>query len=183
MSAYAEIDAETIEKSGEELFVLSRRKLNPVFLEIGKKLEDPSAKPALILRSYCVICKECTYPDSPCRFLEIAGVSVETHGVRMISMMEKYGFSRFSNARGYTCIALILFDCDDLPEISFGERVLLKEYPEFVEGQHYVDSLYELGEISCQVSLSGCKPLGEGVHAFNCADMQKYLTLADEDEM
>ena len=39
LSAYLELDDETIEKSDEDIYVICRRKLNPVFHKIGKQIE------------------------------------------------------------------------------------------------------------------------------------------------
>ncbi len=101
----------------------------------------------------------------------------------MVSMMEQYHFSRFSNNRGYTCVALILFNCNDVPDLSFGEKVLLREYPTFIEGQHYVDSLYKAGEISSAIDLRACTPYRPGIYPLNGAESSSICVLSCDSEI
>lgn len=176
VSGYPLLDEELIQNSNEPLFVLSRRHMNARYLELGKQLEAMSGNPALILRTFCVLCKKCAYPE-PCRFPEKSSRSVESHGIQMVSMMEKLHFTRFSNERGYTCICLILFNTDEPLDLEYGKRVALKEYPPFVEAQEYVDSLYKSGEISTPADLTECKSLAPGCYPMNGAGPDSVCVL------
>lgn len=166
LSGYARIKDETIEKSGEETYVLSRRKKNPLYMEIKEKIQEITGSSALALTTFCTVCKKCALPE-PCRFPEKATCSVESHGIRMVHMMEKLKFTRYSDKNGYTCIALILFHSEKEPDCDFGKRIMLQEYPPFIEGQEYLDSLCRRGDIRYPVALSatrkaetpGCMPL------------------------
>lgn len=169
LSAYVQLDPAEIATCGEPVFMLSRRKLNPLFQRLGRRLAEVTGGPVLILHSYCNNCLPCAFPDAPCRHPDRSVPSLESHGIQMVTMMEDMGFTRFSNDRGYTCVALVLFDCGDEPDVEFGRRVLLKEYPPFVEDQAYADHLYSTGACSSRVDLAANERYAPGIHAFNGA--------------
>lgn len=57
----------------------------------------------------CTNCKECTCPDSPCRFPEKAVVSVEACGVDVVKTSQKIGLNYYNGANTVTYFNIILF--------------------------------------------------------------------------
>ncbi len=65
---------------------------------------------ALVLSTEgCTLCKNCTYPEDPCRFPERMFPAVESYGIFVMKLAPKIGI-RYNNGQGVvTYFSLILF--------------------------------------------------------------------------
>lgn len=58
----------------------------------------------------CTICKECTYPDDPCRFPEKAISSVEAYGVLVSELCQKNNVEYYYGPNTLTYVGCVLFE-------------------------------------------------------------------------
>lgn len=56
----------------------------------------------------CAICKDCTYPNGPCRHPELMFPCVESHGILVTELFEKFGIE-FYNGNLVTWFSLVFF--------------------------------------------------------------------------
>lgn len=57
----------------------------------------------------CHLCKQCTYPDAPCRFPDKAIVSVEACGIDVVSLSKSIAIHYNNGANTVTYFCIILF--------------------------------------------------------------------------
>lgn len=57
----------------------------------------------------CAICKKCAYPDAPCRHPEKMFPCIESYGILVTDLAEKYGISFMNGANVVTWFSLILY--------------------------------------------------------------------------
>lgn len=57
----------------------------------------------------CNFCKECTYPDAPCRYPEKAIPPVEAYGVDVAALCEKTGMTYMAENNEVTFFCMILY--------------------------------------------------------------------------
>lgn len=73
------------------------------FKKIAQKLQDllePYLETCLVLSNEsCNTCKECTYPDTPCRFPKKLHHSIEGYGILVSELAEKTGV-QYNNGEG-----------------------------------------------------------------------------------
>ena len=82
----------------QEHFHLFLEKLcafNPEFLPLGT--------------GCCMICKTCSYPDAPCRHPEKMFPCIESYGILVTDLAEKYGISFMNGANVVTWFSLLLY--------------------------------------------------------------------------
>ncbi|MBE6037643.1 MAG: DUF2284 domain-containing protein [Anaerofustis stercorihominis] len=77
--------------------------------EIAKVFREMTDNP-LILSSGCLLCDECSYPDAPCRNPERAFPTLESHGIMIIPVAEKYGMSFDCTEFTITYFSMIFFN-------------------------------------------------------------------------
>jgi predicted metal-binding protein len=90
---------EEVEKRHRESFLSFVRKIRKRF---------PGALP--MGSGGCRICADCTYPDSPCRYPELAFPSMEAYGLFVSRVCEKSGLPYYYGKRTITYTACILLD-------------------------------------------------------------------------
>lgn len=57
----------------------------------------------------CAICDQCTYPDAPCRFPERMFPCVESHGILVLELAERFGIDFQPQGNIVTWFSLILY--------------------------------------------------------------------------
>lgn len=57
----------------------------------------------------CAICEQCAYPDGPCRFPERMYPCVESHGILVTDLAERYGIDFLAGGNIVTWFSLILY--------------------------------------------------------------------------
>lgn len=77
--------------------------------EIAKIFREKTPSP-LVLSTGCTLCADCTYPDSACRFPERAFATIESHGIMLVPIAEKYGLSFDCVGNIVTYFSLIFFN-------------------------------------------------------------------------
>ena len=58
----------------------------------------------------CNICRECTYPDSPCRFPDKATVSLEACGINVVELSKTAGINYINGKDTVTYFTAVLFN-------------------------------------------------------------------------
>lgn len=58
----------------------------------------------------CAICEHCTYPDAPCRFPDKMFPAMESYGILVTELAEKYGITFMNGSNVATWFSLILYE-------------------------------------------------------------------------
>lgn len=66
----------------------------------------------------CTICRECTYPDAPCRAPERAMPSMEAAGLLVSDVCERCNIPYYNGKNTTTFIACVLIGAPDAPPLS-----------------------------------------------------------------
>lgn len=82
--------------------------------EITREIRDlflPQCKDLQVLSTEsCAICKKCAYPDGPCRFPQKMFPCIESYGILVTDLAEKYGISFMNGSNVVTWFSLILYE-------------------------------------------------------------------------
>ena len=57
----------------------------------------------------CSLCKECTYPNEPCRFPNKARASVESNGISVVELAKQCGINYKNGSNTVTYFSLIMY--------------------------------------------------------------------------
>ena len=57
----------------------------------------------------CAVCEKCAYPEAPCRFPDKMFPCIESYGILVTDLAEKYGISFLNGANVVTWFSLILY--------------------------------------------------------------------------
>lgn len=58
----------------------------------------------------CAICEKCSYPDTPCRYPDKMFPCIESYGILVTELAEKYGISFMNGPNVVTWFSLILYE-------------------------------------------------------------------------
>lgn len=58
------------------------------------KVKETEGDCYMLGRGACTLCKECTYPDAPCRYPEKVTPCLSSHGINVYKLWETSGFPR-----------------------------------------------------------------------------------------
>ena len=78
------------------------REIRNLFLEECKEVRVLSTES-------CAICEECAYPDGPCRHPEKMFPCIESYGILVTELAERYGIQFISEAGVVTWFSLLLY--------------------------------------------------------------------------
>lgn len=78
------------------------RQIRDLFLKQCERLQVLSTES-------CAICETCAYPDAPCRFPDRMFPCIESYGILVTDIAEKYGISFLNGANVVTWFSLILY--------------------------------------------------------------------------
>lgn len=76
--------------------------------KVAELVKEQGCEIFVLSTESCAICDQCTYPNAPCRHRERMFPCVESHGVLVTDLCEKYGME-FFNGNIVTWVSLILF--------------------------------------------------------------------------
>ena len=76
--------------------------------KIHKALSDEYPDHILLANGGCSICEECTYPDAPCRFPDVAFQALEGYGVNVSELAKQAGIKYINGKDTVTYFAMIL---------------------------------------------------------------------------
>lgn len=78
------------------------RKIRDLFLEQCEEVQVLSTES-------CAVCEKCAYPDAPCRFPDKMFPCIESYGILVTDLAEKYGISFLNGVNIVTWFSLILY--------------------------------------------------------------------------
>lgn len=78
------------------------RKIRDLFLEQCGSVQVLSTES-------CALCKKCTYPEAPCRHPDKMFPCVESYGILVTDLAEKYGITFMNGTNAVTWFSLILY--------------------------------------------------------------------------
>lgn len=76
--------------------------------EVAKLVREQGCEVRVLSTESCAMCESCTYPDAPCRHPDKMFPCVESQGILVTDLCEKYGME-FFNGNIVTWVSLILF--------------------------------------------------------------------------
>lgn len=80
------------------------------FKKYSKKLKEKYPDAVIISDGACTICKECTYPDNPCRFPELMTSSMEALGMVVSDVCTANDIPYYYGANTITYVGCVLID-------------------------------------------------------------------------
>lgn len=83
--------AEVSDVTNMEQTLATRKEHEEITAAIESFLKENGTKCMALSTESCDICEHCTYPDASCRFPEKMHPCVESHGVVVCELAEKYG--------------------------------------------------------------------------------------------
>lgn len=88
-------------------------KTRPVHDEITRKvahaLKAQGLETLVLSAQSCALCEKCTYPDAPCRHPEALFPCIESHGIVLTELAEKYGINYQYGNNVVSWFSLFLF--------------------------------------------------------------------------
>ena len=81
-----------------------------ILFEISQKLSEKGIRHTTLGCEGCNICKECTYPHSPCRFPEKSVPPVESYGIDVGALAKAKGLTYYAGDGIITYFCIILYD-------------------------------------------------------------------------
>lgn len=77
--------------------------------QIHEMVKQQTAASMVLSTEACAHCEKCTYPDAPCRFPDRMYPCVESHGILVTDLAEKYGIDFLAGGNIVTWFSLILY--------------------------------------------------------------------------
>ncbi len=77
--------------------------------QVNSLLRGQGAETYPLSTESCAICGQCTYPDAPCRFPERMFPCVESHGILVLDIAERFGMDFQPQGNVVTWFSLILY--------------------------------------------------------------------------
>ena len=77
--------------------------------QVSLLLQAQGAETYPLSTESCSICKQCAYPDSPCRHPDRMFPCVESHGILIIDTAERFGIPFQAGGNIVTWFSLILY--------------------------------------------------------------------------
>lgn len=77
--------------------------------QVHEMVKKQAAETMVLSTEACAHCEKCTYPDAPCRFPDRMYPCVESHGILVTDLAEKYGIDFLAGGNVVTWFSLILY--------------------------------------------------------------------------
>ncbi len=87
----------------------AKRDHEQITLELRNRFEEGFGK-VLALSTGCMLCEECSYPDSPCRHPEDRISTIESHGILIMETASRLGVTFDCGNNAVTYFSLIFFN-------------------------------------------------------------------------
>ena len=78
--------------------------------EVHALVKEQAENSMVLSTEACAHCEQCSYPCAPCRFPNRMYPCVESHGIVVTSLAEKYGIDFLAGGNIVTWFSLIFFD-------------------------------------------------------------------------
>ena len=101
--------AEVSDISNMEETLSTRMEHEEITRQIRDLFREQCEEIQVLSTESCAICKECAYPDAPCRCPEKMFPCIESHGILVTDLAEKYGITFMNGANIVTWFSLILY--------------------------------------------------------------------------
>lgn len=77
--------------------------------QVNSLLQAQGAETYVLSTESCTLCERCTYPDAPCRHPEQMFPCVESHGILVTALAERYGVEFQAGNNLVTWFSLLLY--------------------------------------------------------------------------
>lgn len=77
--------------------------------QVHEMVKKQASATMVLSTEACAHCETCTYPDAPCRFPDRMYPCVESHGILVTDLAEKYGIDFLAGSNVVTWFSLILY--------------------------------------------------------------------------
>ncbi len=77
--------------------------------QVRQLLLEQGVRPYVLSTESCAICEKCTYPDAPCRHPEQMFPCVESHGIVVTALAERFGVEYQYGNNVVTWFSLLLY--------------------------------------------------------------------------
>lgn len=77
--------------------------------QVHEMVKKQATETMVLSTEACAHCEKCTYPDAPCRFPDRMYPCVESHGILVTDLAEKYGIDFLAGGNVVTWFSLILY--------------------------------------------------------------------------
>ena len=77
--------------------------------QVHALVKEQAQETMVLSTEACAHCEKCTYPDAPCRFPDKMYPCVESHGILVTDLAEKYGIAFLAEGNLVTWFSIIFF--------------------------------------------------------------------------
>lgn len=95
--------------SNMELTLASRTEHEELTRTVHKLLRDQGVEPLVLSTESCAVCPRCTYPDAPCRRPDYMYPCVESQGILVTDIAERFGIDFIAGGNIATWFSLFLY--------------------------------------------------------------------------
>jgi len=86
----------------------TRKDHEEITRQVAKLMKEQGCELRILSTESCAICETCTYPNAPCRHPDMMFPCVESQGILVTEICEKYGME-FFNGNIVTWVSLLLY--------------------------------------------------------------------------
>lgn len=86
-----------------------RKRVEQILRKVNKKV-NKNYNYKILGPGTCTICKECTYPNDPCRFPELAAPSLEALGINVLDLAKSCNIKYYNGPNTVTYFAAIFYN-------------------------------------------------------------------------
>ena len=77
--------------------------------QVHAAMREQGAEVYALSTEACAICEKCAYPDGPCRHPELMYPCVESHGILVTDLLERFGIPFQAGGNLVTWVSLLLY--------------------------------------------------------------------------
>ncbi len=101
--------AEVSDISNMEETLATRMEHEEITRSIRTLFQEQCSEVKVLSTESCAICKECAYPAAPCRYPDKMLPCIESYGILVTDLAEKYGITFMNGANIVTWFTLLLY--------------------------------------------------------------------------
>ncbi len=99
----------SVRKQHEEITREVRVRVLEHYGLVEESLDDNPQPPIYFLSAGCSICDECCCPDEPCRHPEQRLMTMESHGILVVNLIEKLGLTASYDGKTVVYFTMVLY--------------------------------------------------------------------------
>lgn len=100
-------EVEDIADMGQTL--ATRGEHEEITRQVAQLMRCQGVEPYVLSTESCAICKKCAYPDAPCRHPDKMFPAVESHGILVTDLAERFGIGFQAGGNIVTWFSLLLY--------------------------------------------------------------------------